>query len=1098
MMAQFRIITLDAERIVTWKVRDAELRQDPDTRNYEIRRRFNLSGNSGDRAIIFHTDFQPNNALFFQLASLLQLTDKDPERLLEHALVYIDFSRIFQKQNQKNFGEEKFFDESYLVKPYTLSKEKLTENNAVVNTSKLITLFEYGIELSFDGNTYKRFVPFDKSASMSRHSTISFIDAELKELVELRLMLDMDFAKNDITVQASKYFAYRGLYMTTGTRIEGLPLNEETVIVLDDFIENIPATEVFTAKLKPKTGSKNSDEWDFYTVKKSPKINLFDGEGLISPPCAYDINKYLRQLDSEDKYKFRGTAHSFQIRMPFTKGVLHEVDFVKFFIHEFGLKNQVIEDVFGVKRYLSKARIILTKSMFKCANWLKEYCKALELGDPMKFFFGHFAKYKHALYVLLTDANLRNSSRLVKLDHQFLSTLALTPKSFSSLVEQQIQSIKDLPDTLMKNFYGSDSEDDEELPDDKESSDLITRDKMFSIAAHNDAFLQQQEVKNAIIRMQLDLEFDLALGKLQVHGERRWFSCDLLALLLRIARRLGANKDKIADLGKQTLQPKNFYMPKSKLPLADNQPCVVLRSPHLSRNEQILLNAYVAPPESLYEKYFSQLGGIVMISCKSSAAMALGGADYDGDYVKVITDDAVLEAVTSLHTSEGERTLPVIEIPSGKSESVIPPKNISFAMANNALNSQVGRISNLAIKILTLAAKAATPDEKTKLLEYAARCTILTGLDIDAAKTGRHPTKNILELAKMIGKTQNLFLKCKDTIKELRGLKFFSPDIAKKRILPITKQKFEDSLRELLPKLIEPPATYIELLPQLYLEYIIHDWGKDSLKLSSTNKFYFEFQRDDNWQSKLDKTKLEQVKWLVKNFNAVLSHAKKVADLRKWWTTQDHSNFVYTILKIQYDDNAHIDELPVEEVKLLMYSYLENLKLENVAAALEALKKSKWHLTPPDLRQEKLAEILGIKLPPKVISLLKNFNNNGYMLLYCALLSVKAKLATAVDPLDSENTDADIDDKFFEIYAESIAYKPTRSVLKNNLISMCRKKLSESKLFGADFNEALKYYWANRSKDSSSHEFFRSVFTEKEILSNLPKVPEKGGDRNAQ
>lgn len=69
-----------------------------------------------------------------------------------------------------------------------------------------------------------------------------------------------------------------------------------------------------------------------------------------------------------------------------------------------------------------------------------------------------------------------------------------------------------------------------------------------------------------------------------------------------------------------------------------------MRNPHLSRNEQIILRA-AEKYGSLYEKYFSHLKGAVMISAASNVVMTLGGADFDGDLVKIIKDSRIVQAV---------------------------------------------------------------------------------------------------------------------------------------------------------------------------------------------------------------------------------------------------------------------------------------------------------------------------------------------------------------------------------------------------------------------------------------------------------------------
>ncbi len=77
----------------------------------------------------------------------------------------------------------------------------------------------------------------------------------------------------------------------------------------------------------------------------------------------------------------------------------------------------------------------------------------------------------------------------------------------------------------------------------------------------------------------------------------------------------------------------------------------------MSRNEQVILKPYTAK-NSLYEKYFSHLVGAVMIASKYklTVPMALGSADFDGDLVKIISDEIIVTAVkTSVYAENSKR-----------------------------------------------------------------------------------------------------------------------------------------------------------------------------------------------------------------------------------------------------------------------------------------------------------------------------------------------------------------------------------------------------------------------------------------------------------
>lgn len=405
------------------------------------------------------------------------------ENDLYSAVVFVDFKSIFSDENRSPI------DLSRDIPP----KTELLTDKALGYRMRL--LIEDGIFLSFDGKTFQRFVPFDKSNSMARDCRITFIDSRFKDALDERLMLGMDFLGMQLPL--SKFYAYRGLYLSEGFRIDlekDFTLNEESVIVLPDhktsFVQN-----TFTA-----FQINNQKLWEYADKEKSVTVNLFDGEGLICPCFAQHVSKILRTI-----YNFAAESHSFQIRLPFTKGVLHEVDFQKFFADQ--LSNSIselpIKDVFGITRDLRKAKIILTKSMFKCTDWIKASTDFKP--DPMKYFFAKLAEYEHALYITNTDSRLSNSGS-INLNYQFLSTLALIDEDINSLVDEQIHRIE----TVNEKFA-------EEIKNPTENTTCLRN------VAKNSAFLKDPKVKSIYEKMLKNQECNLGLGQLEIQGEQRPF-----------------------------------------------------------------------------------------------------------------------------------------------------------------------------------------------------------------------------------------------------------------------------------------------------------------------------------------------------------------------------------------------------------------------------------------------------------------------------------------------------------------------------------------------------------------------------------------------
>lgn len=541
--------------------------------NYEIDFRYDFSDKTAGRNVISSEEAFADNALFFQLSKVLlnSADERVDKNLLRSSIVFVNFKEVFEKNDLK----------LNLLTDTTPSKDTLLADDGLIY--RLAQIFRDGLNLSFDGKNFKHFVPFDKSSSMARSCQITFVDEKIKAALDKRLMLDMKFL--GIRLELSKFYAYRGLYLSAAFRLDTpnhFALNEETVVILPDY-ENVVNQNLFTASKDEDTGI-----WQFGTKEKAVTLKIFDGEGLIAPDLAKHFSDTLQKV-----HKFKKPSHSFQICMPFTKEVLHEVNFNRFFAEQADLEEGrlLVRDIFGVTRDLSRAKIILTKSMFKCSGWIIN--AKIFAPDPMKIFFEKFAEYDHALYVTNTEARLTNLGS-VKLNYQFLSTLALTDEDFNSLVADHRKNLN----ALKEDFATAVADNETENPDDGNLHlpKSFSRSLCLKTARKNPAFLRDSKVKNIFDDMLKNAECDLGLGRLAVEGEQRFLSGDLLRLLIEIlvhAQNIQLDTQTEKLLKGQCLYPDRFFMPENVLPLKPDAHYVFLRNPHLSRNEQVLLKAYV-------------------------------------------------------------------------------------------------------------------------------------------------------------------------------------------------------------------------------------------------------------------------------------------------------------------------------------------------------------------------------------------------------------------------------------------------------------------------------------------------------------------------
>lgn len=263
---------------------------------------------------------------------------------------------------------------------------------------------EDGIGLDL-GAGYYRYFPFERSASMSRKSQLTFIRDDFYYPVRKRIMMGMELE----TCQLSKLYAYNGLMLSSGKRVDNINIDKPNrVIVIDNPEYTLKDVPVIT--VKDVTGEGNVRKYERVETVDDVTITAFDGEGLIS-------KEYAKKLD--EAFCGEHIHTSFQIRMPYVKGMLHQVDF-KDFLSSAGV--ETITDIYGKTHSVYDVDIILTKSMFKGYSWLKESNMTWE------DYWNAFRKYNHALYI--TNVSNVIPKEHTELNYQFISTLDISDNEF--------------------------------------------------------------------------------------------------------------------------------------------------------------------------------------------------------------------------------------------------------------------------------------------------------------------------------------------------------------------------------------------------------------------------------------------------------------------------------------------------------------------------------------------------------------------------------------------------------------------------------------------------------------------------------------------
>lgn len=893
-----------------------------------------LNRDATRRCVVSDRQEQEENALFFQIQCALHgegFTPTEESGVVEDlsaVLCYVDFSGIFDR------------------------------NGASPRQAKLQALAEElfrpeGVTLDL-GDGPRQYAAFERSNSMSRMGRLSFIRTDLWEPVRRRIMLDLELGQ----CQLSKLYAYNGLMLSTGTRVEGMEIDRpHRVIVVDNHALQRSARVITVEDLG---GTDSVRRYQRVERVEDFSVTEFDGEGLISKEYAARLNKALG-----------GRHTSFQIRLPFVKGMLHQVDFHDFF-RSAGTTH--LTDLWGVNHPVAKVDIILTKSMFKGYGWLAEN------GKSWEDYWAAFRKYRHALYV--TNVSKERPQGFTQLNYQFLTTLSMTGEEFRP---------RDLPD----GWEHSPKEDARqwltkatETEYYKLRADAAYRRQVFTRQAgwwgadrksrayllgklleKNPAFIGESVYQEQLEAMAQRLLKDYALGRLQVAGDVRFLSGDLLQFLVTLLdvtpkKRTKSQWTFLSVAQSIEFQDHAFYAPRPGY--KGKSACTLLRNPHIARNEEILLDPY-RPVEQMRKHYLGHLTDVVMVSSTMYAAERLGGADFDGDMVKTIADPIVNRCVQKNYqyqNLDNLGNLPFLKIPSIQARvQDAGDWRARFQTVRDTFSSRVGQISNAALARSVIAYNEnSQAEERQQAREEVETLAILTGLEIDSAKSGVKP-----DLSPYLGKPRkqkNLFLTYKYRMegKAEKRKRAWSPAKQARDFLRSTDWEQVDANLERLP----------------YLAWQLEEHTPKLREPSQPDEVLFSFAQDPQWKEKLPQASLKLVEEMILEYQRCLGRIRvSMAPVRE----QPHRTDVERILYARGQEEL----VTAEE----LYAAFSALEPEQVTALLEQIREQAWQLLAPGEREDFLREHLPGDIVDAYGELLCDFRTGGYRILGDLLLDVE-------------------------------------------------------------------------------------------------------------
>ena len=865
--------------------------------------RFYFDTTDPSKEYLVERTLQDDCPIFYQ-AMLVLGKNPDNEIIsdeLGDIFVYIDFSGIFDRKAVGKVLEQQRIAE-YMFRPE-------------------------GIKMNF-GKEDHVYIAFERSASMSRENRLAFVRADVYEALRERMMLGMNIGDCHLR----KLYAYNALLFTSGTRYSNTNiLSDKKIIVIKNPQSIVKNVNVITVE---DDGTDNPMR-KYSRVEKTADITIteFDGEGFISPRLAEALGR---------------EHNSFQIRMPYIKGVVHKVDFAALFA-ELGVP--YIVDMWGEQHDPDEVDIILTDSMFKGRKWMEGN------GLSWKEYLGRCRQYGHALYVSGKDK--LSAQDTTELNYQFLNTLSITDEEFRP--KDLPLGWHDSPEYDSRNWITKTTEvayyrlvadngaRHRHFTNELEDVEVATerRQHRAKLLEKNKMFIDEPIFTKELSDRAENILSKYAMGNLLVAGDNRYLSDDLLRLIAFIVKNTLKEKgdDIYRRLEAEFISGNEMYAP---LPsYTESEFYTVLRSPHIARNEEALVKPMKAG--ALREKYFSHLGYVIMVDSRSLIPERLGGADFDGDMVRTIADPLINQCVIRSSTE-----LPLLKIPAA--EPLISDANdwyARFVTVRNTFSSRVGQISNAALNRGILAYdENTTSEDKVHYNQEVETLAILTGLEIDSAKSGIKP--NLSEYIDKRTARRSIFLR----YKTIAG----SDD---------THKWYEPTKNARLKKYFESVdwnavSSNLEKLP--YLAYTLERKTEKVIVSPVCDENLFAFAQNPDWKERLDKATLERVASIIRDYETALQRIRYIKHIP---SEMKRKGDVYRILYARGQENDYsVDEL---------YSVFENILPQDIRRARHKLEDYKWHLVPPEERQRVLYDIgrnaFGLY---NYLDVLCDFSHGGY------------------------------------------------------------------------------------------------------------------------
>ena len=344
-----------------------------------------------------------------------------------------------------------------------------------------------------------------------------------------------------------------------------------------------------------------------------------------------------------------------------------------------------------------------------------------------------------------------------------------------------------------------------------------------------------------------------------------------------------------------------------------------------------------------------------MVDSRSLIPERLGGADYDGDMVKTIADPLINACV--LRGYKDGTVLPVLKIPAA--EPLIADAGdwkARFETVKVTFSNRVGLISNTALRRGILAYNENTDGAVREQSRQATETlAILTGLEIDSAKTGIRP--DLTEYLEENKGRKSLFLRYKGIVGDNDNEKKWYEESQKKRVRKFIASVDWDAV-----------SSNLERLP--YYAYMLEKETKKHIPKPAPDSALFTFARESQWEDIIDPGLIDRIQSLIQDYEAAKGRCRYLKHLPKDFKRRSD------IDRILFSRGQENDYTPDE-----LYALFDSASAEQIRRARFQLSEQNWALTPPEDRCTVIYAILPQHYDAEALDLFCDFRGDGYRLL---------------------------------------------------------------------------------------------------------------------